>query len=206
MLLDLQNLVKKYNLNINGVLHIGAHFGEENIIYENLKIENRIFFEPLDSNFQVLKKNIPKKFQIVKKALGYENKKISMYVETVNQGQSSSILEPLIHLKQYPHITFDSMEEVDMIRLDDFNFDRTKFNFINIDVQGYELEVFKGARNTLNSIEYIMCEINRDEVYKNCVKIDELQKFLSEYDFILTEENWAGQTWGDGFFIKKTNK
>ena len=90
-----------------------------------------------------------------------------------------------------------------MIKLDDFEFDKTKYNFINIDVQGYELEVFKGSKNVLSSIDYIMCEINRDEVYKNCAKINELKEFLSPYGFELVEETWDGYTWGDGFFIKK---
>ena len=30
MLLNLEMLVKKYNMDIKGVIHIGAHFGEEN--------------------------------------------------------------------------------------------------------------------------------------------------------------------------------
>lgn len=202
MLLNLEELTKKYKLNISGVLHIGAHFGEENTIYDKLEIQNRIFFEPLKSNFEILKKNIPSVYRLVKKALGNDNKNISMYVETANKGQSSSILEPLIHLKQYPHIKFETTEEVEMIRLDDFEYERNDFNFINIDVQGYELEVFKGGVETLNFIDYIMCEINRAEVYKNCVKIDELKKFLSTYGFELVEETWDGNTWGDGLFIK----
>lgn len=203
MLLNLENLIKKYNLQIKGVLHIGAHFGEENSVYEKIGIENRIFFEPLESNFEILKKNISEKYQLVKKALGNENKKITMYVERANQGQSSSILEPHIHLKQYPHITFEDREEVEMIKLDEFEFDIKKYNFINIDVQGYELEVFKGGKKVLESINYIMCEINRDEVYKNCAKIDDLKNFLSGFGFELVEETWDGYTWGDGFFIKK---
>ena len=77
------------------------------------------------------------------------------------------------------------------------------YNFINIDVQGYELEVFKGAVNTLKNIDYIISEINRDEVYANCAKVDDLKNFLSQYGFELVEETWDGQTWGDGLFIKK---
>jgi hypothetical protein len=74
---------------------------------------------------------------------------------------------------------------------------------INIDVQGYELEVFKGAEKTLEHIDYIISEINRDDVYKNCAKINELQFFLSRFGFKLVEENWLGGIWGDGFFIKQ---
>jgi len=43
MLLNLENLVKKYNLSIKGIIHIGAHFGEENNVYNKLNIKNRVF-------------------------------------------------------------------------------------------------------------------------------------------------------------------
>jgi FkbM family methyltransferase len=206
MLLNLETLVDKYQMKIQGVLHIGAHFGEENDIYDKLKIENRIFFEPLKSNYKVLQEKLQDKHPSYNVALGNENKNISMYVETANSGQSSSILKPSIHLKQYPHIQFNTMEEVEMFRLDDMKLNLEKFNFINIDVQGYELEVFKGAVKTLENIDFIMSEINRDEVYENCTKINELTDFLSDFGFDFVEQTWDGGTWGDGFFIKNKQK
>ena len=202
MLLNLNSIVNKYNMKISGVLHIGAHFGEENGVYNDLGIQKRIFFEPLSSNFRVLKNNIGENYTLMNIALGNENKKISMNVETANGGQSSSILRPVLHLTQYPHIKFETTEEVEMKRLDDLNLDLSEFNFINIDVQGYELEVFKGAEKTLHNIDYIMSEINRDEVYQNCARIEQLIDFLSPYGFELVEQTWDGGTWGDGFFIK----
>jgi len=203
MLLNLNAIVNKYNMKINGVLHIGAHFGEENNAYNDLGIQRRIFFEPLSSNFKVLKNNIGENYTLMNIALGNDNKKISMNVETANNGQSSSILNPVLHLTQYPHIKFESTEEVEMKRLDDLGIDLLGFNFINIDVQGYELEVFKGAEKTLHNIDYIMSEINRDELYQDCTRIEQLIDFLSPYGFELVEQTWDGGTWGDGFFIKK---
>jgi FkbM family methyltransferase len=203
MLLDLITLVTKHKMSINGVLHIGAHFGEENDVYDKLDVKKRIFFEPISTNFIKLKENIGDKYLLVNKALGNETKKVKMFVETANKGQSSSILEPQLHLSQYPHIKFNSNEEVEMIRLDEFETDLTGYNFINIDVQGYELEVFKGAEKTLNNVDYIMSEINRAEVYKNCAKLQELIDYLKPYGFELVEQTWDGHTWGDGLFIKK---
>jgi len=202
MLLDLEMLVKKYNMDIKGVIHIGAHFGEENDVYDNLKLKNRIFFEPLEKNYNKLLENVGENFIKYKIALGNENKKIEMFVEEANMGQSSSILKPVLHLTQYPHIKFNTTEIVDMKRLDDVDIKINNFNFINIDVQGYELEVFKGSTETLKNIDYIMSEINRDEVYENCAKISELVEFLNPYGFELVEQDWAGHTWGDGLFIK----
>jgi hypothetical protein len=59
------------------------------------------------------------------------------------------------------------------------------------------------SRNTLKHIDYIIAEINREELYKNCSQISDLKEFLSEYGFELVEEAWVGGNWGDGLFIKK---
>ena len=202
MLLDLQNLVIKYNMNIKGVLHIGAHFGEENNVYNHLNIQNRTFFEPLSKNFETLKQNIGESFLLHQLALGNENKTVEMNVETANMGQSSSILKPILHLTQYPHIKFESTEKVQMRRLDDLDLEFEKYNFINIDVQGYELEVFKGAAKTLEKIDFIMSEINRDEVYENNAYIEDIDKFLSDLNFERVVVEWTGGTWGDALYIK----
>ena len=50
MLLDLREICKKIPRPIVGVIHIGAHYGEENEVYEDLEIHNRMFFEPLSSS------------------------------------------------------------------------------------------------------------------------------------------------------------
>jgi len=203
MLLDFIGLIKKYDMKIRGVIHVGSHHGQENNLYNLINVKNRIFFEPLDSNFSVLKNNIEPTHTLVKKALGNDNKKVNMYVEKQNSGMSSSILKPKLHITQYPHIVFDETEVVEMIKLDSFEKDLTEFNLMVIDVQGYELEVFKGAQNSLKNIDYIISEINRDELYENCARIDQLVEFLSIYGFELVESNWAGGTWGDGLFIKR---
>lgn len=203
MLLDFNSLIEKYQMKITGVIHIGAHHGQEHTLYKNNKIENVVYFEPLKSNFDILKNNVGEDAILFNFALGNEEKEIEMFVETANMGQSSSILEPALHTKQYPHIVFDKKETVNMRKLDNVEIEFNKYNFINIDVQGYELEVFKGSTNTLKYIDYIIAEINRDELYKNCSQIEELKTFLSEYNFELVEEAWIGGNWGDGLFIKK---
>jgi FkbM family methyltransferase len=202
MLLDLIKLKEKYDLKINGVLHIGAHFGQEYTTYEKLGIKNTMFFEPLPHTFEKLKSNIGDKAILVNTALGNMIGKIEMNVETANQGQSSSILEPIIHLQQYPHIKFNNKVTVDITKLDVFIEEKDKFNMINIDVQGYELEVFKGGSEFLKDIDYVMTEVNRDEVYKGCPRVEELDSYLGTYGFKRVETTWDGGTWGDAFYIK----
>ena len=204
MILNLDELYKKYNLKIEGVIHIGAHYGQEYDAYIKNNIKYFIFFEPTKNSFNVLKQKFSNISNIilVNKALGNEIKEMEMYIETANRGQSSSLLKPKLHLKQFPHIQFNSKEIVSMITLDSYNPDK-KYNFINIDVQGYELEVFKGAKKTLENIDYIMTEVNKDEVYENCAKIWEIDEYLEKYGFQRVEVNWLGGNWGDAFYIKK---
>ena len=87
MLLNFDNIIKNYNLKIKGVLHIGAHYGQEHIEYLIHNIHNIIYFEPLKNNFNVLLKNIQfgetiKAYNI---ALGNFEGEIDMFVETTNQ-------------------------------------------------------------------------------------------------------------------------
>jgi FkbM family methyltransferase len=227
MINNLKNIVKKHNLQIRGVIHVGAYSGAEYHIYKKLHIRNMIFFEPCSFNFEkltqllgnktkislfrkvigkLLQRNFEKEIILVKKAIGNENKKILMNVETANGGSSNSILDPLLHLEQYPDIKFEQKEEVEMIKLDDALGERKKdYNFLAIDVQGYELEVLKGGTETLKNIDCIISEVNNKENYVNCVLIEDLDKFLLQNGFIRSDVNWNGGTWGDALYLKKTN-
>jgi len=202
MLLDLKNIFKKYKVNAKGVLHIGAHWGQEDSLYEDLNISERIYFEPLQKNYSVLRNKIDSKYKCIRTALGNITGDVEMNVEDANNGMSSSVLMPEMHLLQYPHIKFQTKELVPITKLDLIEFNRLNFNFINIDVQGYELEVFKGAIKTLEHIEYIVSEVNRAEVYTGCAKVDELDFYLEKFKFKRLETDWAGRTWGDAFYAK----
>lgn len=204
MIIQLQDIVKKYDMNITGVIHIGAHYAEEVPSYVKMGIKDIILFEPLKENFEVIKRNIShftyaniRKHQV---ALGNGNRTILMNLSS-NGLESSSILTPKRHLELYPSITFDRTEEVEMQKLDDYNC--KKYNFINMDVQGYELEVLKGAEETLNHIDYVYCEVNESEIYEGNAFIHQIDDYLSKYNMKRVETSWwydAG--WGDALYIK----
>ena len=183
MLLDLEYLIEKYNLNIKGVIQIGAHYGQEYNLYKKLNINNLLMFEPVPETFAILKQNVDKSVRLENCALGSYNGNVEMFIETANQGQSSSILEPHIHLVQYPHIQFNNKITVPIRMLDEFIIEAPMFNMLNIDTQGTELEVLRGGKEFLHYIDYIICEVNRDEVYKKCAQVEEIDEFLAQYKF-----------------------
>ena len=85
-----------------------------------------------------------------------------------------------------------------------YYFDLRGANFMNVDVQGYELEVFKGGKETLEQIEYVYCEVNRGEMYEGNPMIEELDEYLGGYGFERVETHWpeTWYKWGDAFYIK----
>ena len=190
-------------MNINGIIHIGAHYGEEIVDYINEGIQNVILFEPLSDNFDILhenSQNLNANIEAYQVALGSEPGEATMYVSD-NEKQSSSILKPKVHLSHHPDVKFPSKEEVEVHLLDEY--DCHNYNFLNMDVQGYELEVLKGGSETLKHVDYVYCEVNRDEVYENNAYIEELDEYLGNYNMGRVETVWSGGIWGDALYIKQ---
>ena len=54
MLLSFTGLRRKYNMDIKGIIHVGAHYGEEISEYVDNGIQEIIVFEPLSECFDTL--------------------------------------------------------------------------------------------------------------------------------------------------------
>ena len=188
---------------VKGVLHIGANLGQEYQNYVDMNIKNILMFEPLKHIYDKLIENVPAEM-CVNLALGSESDEVEMYVTERNDGMSSSILKPKIHLQMYPNITFTKKEIVKVVRLDDYLDNKPDYNLINMDVQGYELEVLKGAVQTLKHIDYINLELNAVEMYEGCPHYSAIDNFLDGFGFVRKIfEMESRQAWGDGFYVKE---
>ena len=205
-----------FRLKIRGVIQIGAHMGDEVQELNEAEVKNLLLIEPLEKTFEklhayaVLHKENFNSLLLERVALGNKTGKVMMHVETVNEGMSSSVLEPQKHLEKYPHIEFNEKEQVEMTTLDNLiakkELSAYHYNALFIDVQGYELEVLKGAIKTLSSVDYIVSEINSKEMYKGCVLVEEMDDYLDQFSFRRVATVWAKRrekTWGDALYIKK---
>jgi len=192
--MEFKQLKERYDLKITGILHIGANVGQEHTMYEEMGIK-AMYFEPVPECFRVLKSRVGDK--AINCALGNFTGNALMY-ESSNGASSSSLLKPLLHRKQYPQVEFERTIIVDVKKLD--NIKTEGYNTIVIDVQGYELEVFKGGASTLSNIEYIYTEVNRAMLYEGCAQVSELDKYLCE--FLRVDTEWIGCTWGDALYIR----
>ena len=206
MLFDFQDYITKP---ITGIIQVGAHYGSEYLMLSKYT-NNILMFEPQPEVFQELSARLNGNPNLIleNKACGSFNGTVEMNVETKNNGQSSSILEPLKHLDEYPFIKFDNKIEVPIVTLKKY-FSNKEFNYnmLCLDTQGFELEIMKGADNLLEKVDYIYCEINFIEMYKNCPTVEEIDTYLSKFGFnrvyTYSVKSEGIPIWGDAFYARK---
>ena len=87
-----------------------------------------------------------------------------MFYSHQNDGQSSSLLKPDLHIKVQPQIEFKEKIKVTVKRFEDLNINDA--DFLIMDVQGFELEVLKGFGKKLKDVQFIYT-VNRDYLYEN---------------------------------------
>lgn len=207
-MLDFNKMYVKWGMNISGVLVIGAHFFREREMYENKGIRKFILFEPGEKAFNILRHKFGSNpdYELFNEACGSGIETKTLYTEEANDGQSNSLLVPDRHLKLHKDILFKGRESVQVVPLDHKILNKA-FNFMSLDVQGYELEVLKGAVETLKKIDYILAEVNQvgASVYKGATNIDELSVFLFKQGFTRVEEpKWIKNSYGDSLWIRRT--
>lgn len=206
LILDMGKVNIKADMKNKGVICIGANLGQEVEGWISLGIRDFILFEPVSATFKKLERIISNKqgnYKLFNFALGNITGEVEMYVETCHQGKSSSILEPLLHLVQYPDIEFEGRETVKIDKLDNIEYDRIAYDKLHIDTQGFELEVLKGAENSLKFIEEMTIEVYRKELYRGCPMIEETTKFLIDHGFYIQDIFWRGLSWGDAIVKRR---
>ena len=185
--------IKKFlkNIKILTLIDIGAHYGDfsKNLNLQFLK--NAYFFEPNLLLHKKLEDNLSKfkfKKKIFKIALS-DNKGNSTFLINKNLGTSSlkknideksilfKIKENLLKQKYYRKIN------VKIDKLDNFS---KEINFKNcilkIDTEGNEISILKGAKHTLNKIDYILIEVKKINLYKN-YNVNKIYEILHNNDF-----------------------
>ena len=156
------DLIKNTNINIDFTLiEIGA---------VQISTEKEPFYELLD--------HFPSS-----KVIGFEIDK-----EICNEMNKPS--EDLLSLYQsYEVVYLKSKTTVDTITLDNFVAANNigPIDFIKIDVQGAELDIFKGGKKTLEDVLEIVCEVEFVPLYDNQPLFGDVCKFLSDYDLMFSK-------------------
>ena len=187
-----------------GVLHVGAHQAEESQEYIENGWGHVIWIEAQPELAENLRKNLNNKFNTVIEAVAWSQSGEKLIFNVANNGQSSSLYEFGSHSESYPEITFETTIEVTTRRLDEILDTPIGFNFINLDIQGAELEALKGLSGILSEVKYVYTEVNKHEVYRDCATFSEIDAFLMDQGFKKISVRWVpGKGWGDSFYARK---
>jgi FkbM family methyltransferase len=202
-IMDLKLLVDKHNLSSKGVGHIGAWKAEEIHDYKELFGDVPVVFVEANEKLRPYIEEHINQYSNVRceyVALGSEESTRDFYIHEVDgdTGQSSSLLTTHLH-----HPIGNKTIKVDVTTAD-LLFEKDCIDFLAIDVQGFELEVLKGATKLLSNVNNIITEVNRTEQYKNCALIEDIDNFLKPFNFVRTETEWYNNTedWGDALYKK----
>lgn len=207
MLLDLAQLHKKLDLNVRGIVHVGAHLGQEYKRYRELFPDQEITWIEGDP---VICEKLARAMQHDDK-VNCLNAVVSDTRQTLeffraNNKQSSSILPLGTHRVVHPAVCYVDSFSVETITLDELarSHGFHQSNFLAMDVQGAEGKVVEGGRQFLQGVDYIYSEVNRDELYVGCTPLDSFETMLGDLGFTRVElmlHNHLG--WGDAFYVRR---
>lgn len=209
MLITLDRLRHNYTFPLDSVLHVGGSNGEEFGPYIEAGVKELLWVEPRAEAFAELDKlesDVLKSYAI-QAAAGNGTGPVTMY--PASNGDSSSLLVPDTHLNHHPDVSFGDSRVVQMAKTSAIwdagmpHLVGKSPDFVNIDVQGYELEVIKGLGLRCMSVSAFYVEVNVGELYRGCAKLHEIDSELAMYGFIRLDTEITPMGWGDAFYLRK---
>ncbi len=207
-MISLKSLKVIWGCNPDVVVHIGAHEAEERNRYASLGWGSRgtIWVEAIEEKAAIVRaRTVHMPNQTVHCALLSDVDGEDITFNIASNGQSSSMLEFGTHSDSYPTISFVDKRPLRTTRFDSL-IDRLPEGrvYLCIDVQGVELPVLRGFGDLIDDVDYLFCEVNFREVYRDCTKFEDLEQFLEDKGFELAVLHDTGQGWGDAFFIRRS--
>ncbi|MGI8584328.1 MAG: FkbM family methyltransferase [Chitinophagaceae bacterium] len=176
----------------NYILDVGANTGVYSLIAKSLNPSANVFaIEPVDVNFEVLKKNITKnKFDIIaeKCAMSGEEGTARMFILKDQLNYMSSVNDN--RYVKHPEITGQSEVVAIDVSLKTYAYLQEKYkipeiDLIKIDVEGYEIEVIKGMYDVImRDKPNILIEVMGDE---NALVLNEMFHEIG-YKYISIDE------------------
>ena len=186
-----------------GVLHIGAHTGQEADYYANLDVKV-MWIEADPQIYSILLKklaNYPKQKAICA-LIGSTNKKRVKFKISSNDGLSSSIFN-FGNEVYFKNLEMINLKYLNMKRLDSCLSKKTILNYPHwvIDVQGAELEVLKGAGKLLDGCYSLQVEVTSRNLYQSGARFNQVHAFLKKHGFINIQKHNMGSH-EDLFFLR----
>ncbi len=185
------------------LLEIGCNSGGHTLwIHKMFKKPTIYCFEPDPRAIGRFRKNIEKDhpdITLFEMALSDQNGEISFHqsggsydeaqAKAMPEGYdlSGSIRKPKDHLEAVPWVTFGNTITVKTRTLDSWCEEHgiEEIDFIWMDVQGAELDVFKGSINTLRKTRFVYTEYSDRQMYEGQASLKQLIDYLGHFKVLV---------------------
>jgi FkbM family methyltransferase len=193
--LDRQARIRERQAGATGILHLGAHTGQEREVYRELG-KPVVWVEANPAIFPLLQSNIatiPHHSALCALLGDTDGKEQTFHISNNSAGVSSSVfpfgeyatgersLWPELDLKMVSTITLP------MVRLDTLlaanKSDPRDYNFWVLDLQGAEILTLAGAGQSLIHCRTVLAEVSEKEVYRGGAVYQDLQRHLAAAGF-----------------------
>ncbi len=206
------NYLKK--LDIEYFVDVGAHKGEFLSYLLKLKHKKIYVFEPQKKIFKILSKNFKenKKIKFFNVALGDKNLEKTFYINKLSLTSTFSVSKKtsFSKIKNFLLNSKNSYIQKYLIKtkkLDDIIINKGINNlFLKIDVEGFELNVLKGAKKLLTTkVKYILVEKQFFQLYKN-YSPKQVEAFLKKNNYKLIKKfTYPLLHFQDNLYVKKNS-
>lgn len=172
---------------LTGIIHIGANTGRERDGYASYGL-NILWIEPVPWVCKELRNAISRYNN--QRALEYlvldkDDETMTLHVAN-NEGQSSSIMDLVLHQDVWPSVHFTKDIEILSHKLDTIidreHIDLTDYDGLVLDTQGSELLVLKGAERVLRNVRMVRVEVADFEAYAGCARPEQIASLLGAYE------------------------
>ena len=208
MLIPCSELSLVYGVHPHGILHVGAHEAEELESYHSYGWGPVIWVEMLPEKFERLKQRFegdPNNTVIHAACSDSDGDNLPLF-RANNDGASSSLLSPQLHLVVHPRVSFVEEEGIRTSRLNSILPKDASFDLINFDIQGAELRALRGLGKFLDRVKWAYLEINERPLYAGCALLPELDAFLQERRFVRIAIRMSGRPgWGEALYMNTSH-
>ena len=186
-------VLKKFNINV--VFDVGANVGQYALFLRKLGYRGRIIsFEPVSSTFAILQNEsltdaLWTAFNI---GLGSESREMKINVF------QSSVMASFLNANEFGSRTYgnnmevESYETISVKTLDSFIqenkglINKEDRVLLKMDTQGFDVEVFQGASESLRQIEILQSEIPLKPIYEGMANYHEILKEYENHHYELS--------------------
>jgi FkbM family methyltransferase len=189
----------------NLVVHCGGHTGQEFELYEKSGFFEVLWIEAIPDLADFLKSKFHGNpgHRVINTALWSKSDEILDFHISSNAKASSSILTMKNHRSSFPEVHVSDVIKIRTKTLDEIMAENLNVSLLLLDLQGVELEVLKGAEETLKRTEFIYTEVSLTELYTKQALFSDILIFLNNQSFFLHSFEIVEKSGhGNAFFTK----